>query len=65
MDKIYELRNHVNFELYTNNDTYVLQLFDKKDNPNDLDVSCIWENDNSDLDCLLDEAIAWCKERSI
>lgn len=63
MEKIYELNKYVNFQLYTVDKFYVLQLFDPNDNPNDVDVSCIWENDHFDLNYLFDEAIEWCKER--
>ena len=63
MEKIYELNKYVKFQLYTVDNLYVLQLFEPSDNPNDVDVSCIWENDHFNLDCLFDEAIEWCKER--
>ncbi len=63
MQKLYELRRYVKFDLYTVGKSYVLQLFELDVEPNDLDISCIWENDNFDVDKLLDEAIKWSKER--
>ena len=46
MQKLYELRRYVKFDLYTVGKSYVLQLFELDVEPNDLDISCIWENDN-------------------
>lgn len=61
--KIYELTQLVKFDLFTVDNMFVLQLFDKSVNPNDIDVSCIWENDHFDVEQLLDDAIEWGKER--
>lgn len=61
--KIYELSQLVKFDLCTVDNLFVLQLFDKSVNPNDVGVSCIWENDHFDVEKLLDEAIKWSKER--
>ena len=61
--KIYELVQFVKFDLFTVDELFVLQLFDKNVNPNDAEVSCIWENDHFDVEKLLDEAIEWCEER--
>ena len=61
--KIYELSQLVKFDLFTVDNLFVLQLFDKSVNPNDVGVSCIWENDHFDVEKLLDEAIKWSKER--
>lgn len=63
MQKLYELRRYVKFQLYTVGEYYVLQLFNQDVEPNDLDVDCVWENDNISIEELLDEAIEWCKER--
>lgn len=63
MKKLYELTQLVKFDLFTVDNMFVLQLFDKSVNPNDIGVSCIWENDHFGLEELLDEAIKWCKER--
>lgn len=61
--KIYELAQLVKFDLFTVDELFVLQLFDKSVNPNDIGVSCIWENDHFDVEELLNEAIKWSKER--
>lgn len=61
--KIYELAQLVKFDLFTVDEMFVLQLFDKSANPNDIEVSCIWENDHFDVEQLFDEAIRWSKER--
>lgn len=61
--KIYELAQLVKFDLFTVDNMFVLQLFDKSVNPNDIGVFCIWENDHFDVERLLDDAIEWCKER--
>lgn len=62
-EKIYELAQLVKFDLFTVDELFVLQLFDKSVNPNDTGVSCIWENDHFDVEELLNEAIKWSKER--
>ena len=61
--QINELRRYVQFDFYTVNALYVLQLFEKDICPNDIDVSCIWEDSNKDFTALFDQAIEWCKER--
>lgn len=61
--KIYELAQLVKFDLFTVDELFVLQLFDKSVNPNDKDASCIWENDHFDVEALLNEAIKWSEER--
>lgn len=61
--KIYDLIQYVKFNLYTVDNMFVLQLFEKNTNPNDIEVSCIWENDHFDVEYLLDTALDWCKER--
>jgi hypothetical protein len=61
--RINELRQYVQFDFYTVNELYTLQLFDKDICANDIDVSCIWENSHEDFEVLFDQAIKWCKER--
>lgn len=63
LKKIYDLMQYVKFNLYTADELFVLQLFDKSVNPNDIGVSCVWENDHFNLEILIDEAIKWSKER--
>ena len=62
-NKLYELAKFVKFDLFTVDENFVLQLFDKSTNPNDINVSCIWENDNPNLYILLDEAMDWIKKQ--
>ncbi|MBA4698506.1 MAG: hypothetical protein H2212_03650 [Ruminococcus sp.] len=62
-DKIKELRGYAQFDLYTVNEVYALQLFDQDICPNDIAISCIWEDSSSDVIDLLDMAIEWCKYR--
>lgn len=62
LKNIQEIQKYAQFDLYTVNKTYVLQLFDKNDAPNDLGVSCIWEDSSEDLLQLINNAINWCKE---
>lgn len=61
--KIYELTQLVKFDLFTVDEMFVLQLFDKSVNPNDIEASCIWENEHFDVERLLDDAIKWSKKR--
>ena len=61
--KIYELAKIVKFDLFTVDELFVLQLFDKNINPNDIGASCIWEMEHFDMERLLDDAIEWSKER--
>lgn len=64
MNKLIELKNYIQFELYTANDEFVLQLFFDCE-PNDIDATCCWENSNTNLEKLIDKAIDWCKENNI
>ena len=57
-----ELNVYVQYDLYTVNEEYVLQLFEKDQCPNDLDASYIWKKTNSDLFMLVTEALCWCRE---
>lgn len=63
LDKILKLRQYAQFGFYTVNENYVLQLFELDTAPNDIDASCIWENDSKVILGLLDEAIAWCEDQ--
>lgn len=60
--RIIELRRYVQFDFYTVNDMYCLQLFDKNVSAND-GVDCIYEDSNEIFEILFDNAIEWCKER--
>ena len=61
-ERILELRQYVQFDFYTVNDMYCLQLFDKNVSAND-SVDCIYEDSNEMFEILFDNAIEWCKER--
>ena len=61
-DKIMELRQYVQFDFYTVNEMFVLQLFDEDVAAND-GVDCIWENDHFDFEALFEQAVAWCESR--
>lgn len=61
-EKIIELRKYVQFDLYTVNDNYCIQLFFPEVCANDLDINTIWEDANKDIEKLIDAAIEWCKE---
>lgn len=61
-DKILRLRTFVQFDFYTVNELYCLQLFDKDVCAND-GVDCIWEGSSKYFNSLFNEAIEWCKER--
>lgn len=41
LDKILKLRQYAQFDFYTVNENYVLQLFELDTAPNDIDASCI------------------------
>ena len=61
-ERILELRKYVQFEFYTVNDMYCLQLFDKNVPAND-DADGIYFDNNENFEILFDNAIEWCKER--
>lgn len=60
-DRIVKLRQYVQFDFYTVNEMFVLQLFDKSNAAND-GVDCIWEDGHFDFETLFEQAIAWCEE---
>lgn len=60
-DRIIKLRQYVQFDFYTVNEMFVLQLFAKEDCAND-GKNCIWEDDHFDFVDLFEQAIAWCEE---
>ena len=61
-DRILTLRRYVQFDFYTVNNMYCLQLFDKNVSAND-GIDCIYEDSDEILEILFDDAIEWCKER--
>ncbi len=56
------IRHHHQIDLYTVNGNWWLQLFDLIDCPDDIDVSCVWENDNKELNKLLISAAEYIAE---
>ena len=60
-DRIVKLRQYVQFDFYTVDEMFVLQLFDKNNAAND-GSDCIWEYDHFDFEALFEQAIAWCEE---
>lgn len=60
-DRIVKLRQYVQFDFYTVDEMFVLQLFDKNNAAND-GSDCIWEDDHFDFEALFEQAIAWCEE---
>lgn len=65
-DKLKKLNRFVQFDLFTVNGEYVLQLFDiKEDFPHDDGVLNIWQDDRKDLKALLDDAIEWCEAQRV
>lgn len=60
-DRIVKLRQYVQFDFYTVDEMFVLQLFDKNNAAND-GADCIWEDDYFDFEALFEQAIAWCEE---
>lgn len=61
-DRIVKLRQYVQFDFYTVDEMFVLQLFEKDVAAND-GVGCIWEDDHFDFETLFEQAIAWCEDR--
>lgn len=61
-DRIAKLRQFVQFDFYTVDEMFVLQLFNKDVAAND-GVDCIWENNHFDFVYLFEQAIAWCVVR--
>lgn len=41
--KLYKLAKLAKFDLFTVDEHFVLQLFDRNVNPNDIGASCIWD----------------------
>lgn len=60
---IKELLSYAQFQLYTVDQGFVLQLFEKEVCTNDLDTDCVWEESGHDLQALFSEALSWCKQR--
>lgn len=61
-DRIIKLRQYVQFDFYTVNEMFALQLFEKDVDANDGE-DCIWEDDHFDFEELFEQAIAWCEEK--
>ena len=61
-ERIIKLRQYVQFDFYTVNEMFVLQLFEKEDCAND-GKDCIWEDDHFDFVMLFEQAITWCEDR--
>lgn len=62
MERITKLRQYVQFDFYTVNDMFVLQLFNNDVAANN-GVDCIWEDDHFDFEVLFEQAIVWCEDR--
>ena len=60
-EELKKLRQYVQFNLYTVDGSCVLQLFEKNETLNDIDVSCIWGKNDKDFTKLLDDALEWCR----
>lgn len=56
---ISSLRQHHQLNVYTVSEYWCIQLFDLDVDTNDIGASCIYENQNTNLDNLLIEAIEW------
>lgn len=64
MKKLIKLRQYVQFDLYTVDNIYVIQLFDKNVYVND-GKDCIWEDSDKNIKTLLKRAIEWCENERI
>lgn len=53
------LRQHHQLNVYTVSENWCVQLFDLDVDTNDIGASCIYEDQNTNLDNLLIEAIEW------
>ncbi|MBM7715358.1 hypothetical protein JOC94_002345 [Bacillus thermophilus] len=56
---ISSLRRYHQINVYTVSENWCIQLFDLDVDTNDIEASCIYEDQNKDLDNLLIEAIEW------
>jgi hypothetical protein len=56
------IRKYHQIDLYTVDEYWCLQLFDLTVCPNDINVSCDWENDDKELNTVLIMAIEYIAE---